>query len=104
MYCLYCGDCCKRMSPLSNPNPCPHIVTVDNFYFCGIYPNRSKECIAHEYPARFCPIGIDVMKINRHDTEALRNRIDNGWELIKHMTNKTGGNNEQDGTRIRAKA
>lgn len=28
MYCLHCGDCCRRMSPISHPAPCPHIVEI----------------------------------------------------------------------------
>ncbi len=84
MYCLYCGDCCKRFSPIANP--CPHLIIEDDFHFCGIYPHRPKECSNHEYQSRFCSIGIDVLKINPQDSDALRKRIDNGWDKIKELT------------------
>jgi hypothetical protein len=83
MYCLYCGDCCKRMSPLTHPNPCPQLIKRGTFYFCGTYDKRPTECKNHEYPARFCPIGIDVLKLDINDTEALHKRVDDGWEIIQ---------------------
>ena len=83
MYCLYCGDCCKRMSPVSHPDPCPHMVEQDGFCFCSVYDHRPKECRDHEYPARFCPIGLGVLKLDTNSPDAVRQRIDTGWEMIK---------------------
>lgn len=84
MYCLYCGDCCKRFSPISNPEPCPYIIQIDTFYFCKIYDKRPKECIKHEYQTRFCPIGLDVLKLsNEANTRKIQERIDTGWNYIK---------------------
>ena len=81
MYCLYCGDCCKRMSPISQPKPCPYLVEADGFCFCLVYDCRPKECQNHEYPSQFCPIGLGVLKLDSLDT--IRQRIDDGWERIK---------------------
>lgn len=81
MYCLHCGNCCLRMSPLSAPNSCPHLIKDDNFYFCGIYKNRPIECEKHDFPYRFCPIGLDILKLNNIDD--IRRRIDNGYEKTK---------------------
>lgn len=61
MYCLHCGDCCRRMSPISHPAPCPHIVEIQGLTFCGIYESRPKQCRDHDFPASKCPIGVDVM-------------------------------------------
>ena len=85
MYCLYCGDCCKRMSPISQPEPCPNIISVGSFVFCGCYPSRPKECGTHKYLARFCPVGLDILKIDSNNTENMRVRIDTGWEKIKEL-------------------
>ena len=85
MYCLYCGDCCKRMSPISQPDSCPYLIEQDGFCFCSVYDQRPKECQDHEYPARFCPIGLDVLKLDINNTDAIRQRIDTGLEMIKEM-------------------
>jgi len=81
MYCLYCGDCCKRMSPLTALDPCPHIRKDGNFIFCDNYERRPEECINHTFHgARFCPIGLDVLGLSYpKDTELIRQRIDEGY-------------------------
>ena len=84
MYCLYCGDCCKRMSPISNP--CPYIIQIDTYIFCSIYQKRPKECSNHEFDTRFCLIGLDVLKFdsnNPSDIDKIRFRIDDGDEKIQ---------------------
>ena len=83
MYCLYCGDCCKRMSPISQPKPCPYLVEQDGFFFCSVYDHRPKECVNHEYQSRFCPIGLDVLKLDINDPDSIRRRLDDGYEMIK---------------------
>ena len=83
MYCLYCGDCCKRMSPISQPEPCPYLIEKDSFCFCSVYDHRPKECANHDFPARFCPVGVDVLKLDVHSTDVMRLRIDTGWQMIK---------------------
>lgn len=86
MECLHCGDCCKRMSPISSPDPCPYMERVtlggEEFFFCRIYDNRPAACANHQFPSRFCPVGIDVLRI----TEAgeVARRIDRGWEYLCH--------------------
>ena len=68
MYCLRCGECCRTMSPLSHPNPCPHLSMKGNIAICGIYEHRPEECKNHEYSfAKFCPIGMDVLKMDREE-------------------------------------
>jgi len=81
MYCLYCGDCCLRMSPISHPEPCPNIIKNDTFYFCKDYKNRPDECKNHQFPSRFCPIGME--KLNLDTPDKTRKRIDDGWSLIE---------------------
>ena len=76
MYCLHCGDCCLRMSPL-NQGQCPLVVECGTYYFCGDYEHRPKECRDHEYPARFCPIGMDKLGLHYpNDLDKIRERID----------------------------
>ena len=82
MNCLYCGDCCLRMSP-KNYSRCLNIIQIDDFYFCKDYENRPFECRNHSFMFNHCPIGIDVCKIQTLDQ--LRIRIDHGWELIKGL-------------------
>jgi len=89
MYCLHCGDCCLRMSPLSAPEPCPYVIRKDDFYFCGCYKNRPKECSSHHYPARFCPVGMSVTGLDKvTDARVVAQRIDTGYELIKEVENE----------------
>ena len=82
MHCLHCGDCCLRMSPLSAPEPCPHIWHVEDFYFCDRYQRRPDECSAHTFHSRFCPIGQDKLGIS--DPDIIRQRLDAGYALIKY--------------------
>jgi len=73
MYCLYCGDCCKTMSPLmeedehGNKKPCKHLKENSGFYYCTIYNQRPEQCRKHGFPdSKFCPIGLDVLGIREH--------------------------------------
>ena len=76
MNCLYCGDCCLRMSPL-NHGRCPLVIEQDTYYFCSNYEARPKECMNHDYPVRFCPIGMSKLKLHYpEDLEKIRERID----------------------------
>lgn len=94
MDCLHCGDCCKRMSPISAPEPCPHLIEQGTFVFCGRYKRRPRECREHEFPARMCPIGMDVLDIQTPDE--LRKRIDDGYYMIKEMNNETNNQLAQE--------
>ena len=79
MNCLHCGDCCLRMSPLSAPEQCPHIIQDGTFFFCSVYNQRPEECANHKFPARHCPIGID--KLGFINPQQIAQRIDDGWAL-----------------------
>lgn len=87
MYCLHCGDCCRRMSPLSAPLPCPNIVEIkkdgQKYVFCGIYNIRPERCRKHEFIARVCPIGASLLDLPTPDS--LRKRIDDGFELTLNL-------------------
>lgn len=89
MYCLHCGDCCRRMSPLNRlPNgECPRVICVDGFYICADYEHRPKQCQNHEFPSHVCPIGASVLDI--HDTEQFRLRVDRGWELCQTLARES---------------
>jgi len=81
MYCLHCGDCCRRMSPIAIP--CPFIIKIKNYVFCSKYNDRPKECKNHKFRARFCPIGLDVLKLKYpDDIDKIRDRIDVGDETL----------------------
>jgi len=82
MYCLHCGDCCLRMSPISSPAPCPNIIRVKDFFFCKVYENRPKECVSHQFDNRFCPVGLSKLGLN--DPDSVRLRIDIGFLIIKN--------------------
>lgn len=82
MECVSCGDCCLRMSPISAPEPCPHLqLFEENIYLCRIYKDRPIECQKHGFVHRFCPIGIEKLKL----TSALQvsRRIDIVYEITK---------------------
>ena len=81
MNCLHCGDCCKRMSPISQPEPCPHIVEIDGFVFCGQYDHRPEQCRNHTFQASKCPIGCDVLKMTT--PQQVHDRIDQGYMIIR---------------------
>jgi hypothetical protein len=88
--CLACGDCCKRMSPLST-DTCPHLVEQSGVYSCSSYEKRPEQCINHTFHgARFCPVGTSVLGITTRD--AMSQRIDMLYALRKHTTRwiKTG--------------
>jgi len=71
------------MSPISAPEPCPHIyVKESTFYFCNIYERRPIECQNHNFPSRYCPIGVE--KLGLTTTEAIRERLDAGYALLKY--------------------
>jgi len=80
MYCLHCGDCCKRMSPISSPDPCPHIVEVDGLVFCGIYNKRPQQCRDHDFPASKCPQGC--MTLDIQNPQQAYDRINHGYAII----------------------
>ena len=83
MYCLYCGDCCLRMSPKSAPNPCPDIIQDGTFYFCGCYEQRPEECINHSFPFRYCPIGLE--KLSLKNPQEVAQRINAGFKKIAEL-------------------
>lgn len=86
MYCLHCGDCCLRMSPISSPNPCPNLTQDGTFYFCGTYESRPSECVNHRFPSLFCPIGMDILGLSYpRDTEKIRIRLDEGYTKIQML-------------------
>lgn len=71
MYCLRCGECCRTMSPLSDPEPCPKLTMKSGVAICEIYEQRPEQCRKHEFSfAKFCPIGMDVMGLNREGAVA----------------------------------
>jgi len=74
MLCLRCGDCCRGMSPMTYPIPCPHLVKGEHdIYACDIYHgDRPQQCIDHDFPSAVCPIGRDVLGI--HDQSQLAAR------------------------------
>lgn len=80
MICLHCGDCCLRMSPI-NGGECPHIIIEDKFHFCSKYENRPKECANHDFPSRFCPIGMSKLQLK--DIDSIRIHIDSAYEILK---------------------
>ena len=81
MECLHCGECCKKMSPVSD-KPCPHLRQEGNFFLCSTYPDRPEACKKHEYPFRFCPVGLDVLRISSPAEVAFR--LDAGYALNKY--------------------
>jgi len=83
MECLYCGDCCLRMSPKSAPKPCPDLIHIGDFWFCGCYETRPNECRNHSFPHRYCPIGFE--KTGCQNPQDVAHRIDAGWEIITNI-------------------
>ena len=59
------------MSPLSQPNPCLYLSMKGNLAICEIYEQRPSECRNHEFSfAKFCPIGMDILKLDREGAVA----------------------------------
>ena len=95
MNCLHCGWCCQKMSPVSTPDPCPHLVEHKTphgvFVLCGTYKTRPFQCKNHSFPSRACPVGMNVLGIISPDE--LRIRIDVGYALAtgrdKFLTGET---------------
>jgi len=76
------------MSPISNPNPCPHLIIKESnyvrpYHFCGIYENRPKECENHSFPMRFCPIEISIF--NFDNPTSIQVHLEIGYLKIKSM-------------------
>lgn len=68
------------MSPISSPSTCPNLIQDDTFYFCSVYHNKPQECTNHDFPSRFCPIGMDVLRLEYpEDTEIIRMRLEMGY-------------------------
>ncbi|KKL97581.1 hypothetical protein LCGC14_1833020 [marine sediment metagenome] len=88
MECLHCGDCCLRMSPISQPNPCPHIIRKGSFYFCNRYPDRPRQCANHNFDSRFCPVGLGKLKSKFHNIKDIAQRIDKGYEMINTLNSE----------------
>lgn len=73
MLCLRCGECCRTMSPITNPYPCHHLVEGEHgICACAIYERRPAQCASHDFPSSVCPIGCDVL--NLHDANHLAAR------------------------------
>ena len=87
MDCLHCGDCCLRMSPKSVPDPCPDIIQDGTFYFCGDYEQRPEVCVNHSFQFRYCPIGLEKLRLKNPQDVALR--IDAGFELIMQYNQRS---------------
>jgi len=69
------------MSPLTNDEhtPCPLLIEKNGIKICSDYEHRPERCKNHELPAKFCPIGCDVLRLNRE--EAARRVQRNDWIL-----------------------
>lgn len=86
MECLHCGDCCRRMPPPSMSVPCSNLIEDGTFFFCNIYEKRPIECENHEFHSRFCPIGMDVLKLSYpEDVEKIRVRLEIGYLKTRNL-------------------
>lgn len=81
MYCLNCGWCCEQLSPFTEDEsiPCPHLIERDDMKLCGIYEHRPKQCKDHDFPAKICPVGRDVLNLS--EEEAIERIKRNDWIL-----------------------
>lgn len=83
MICLRCGHCCQTMSPFGPE--CPHLSMINTVVTCDLYPTchpasedwedkRPAVCKKHDYPARICPIGKDVLRYDDGDIARIAER------------------------------
>jgi len=68
------------MSPLGSP--CKFIIQIDDFIFCSVYSKRPKECVNHDFPSRYCPVGAMTLGIN--EISEIHKRVDRGYELLEN--------------------
>lgn len=47
---------------------------------CRLGPSRPQQCKDHDFPAKFCPIGMDVLGLDREG--AARQVQRNDWILF----------------------
>jgi len=88
MKCLYCGDCCLRLSPYSAPDPCDKIHQEEDFFFCSDYENRPGACVKHKMPFQVCPVGIT--KLNLTSPLSVSLRIKDGDSALRAFKNNLG--------------
>jgi len=86
MICLHCGSCCRELSPISNPEPCPHI-TIDRagYAWCGIYGERPQPCRDHDYNAVVCPIGLAWCRRMGIAPEDAAKAVSGGGRIMKFV-------------------
>jgi hypothetical protein len=66
------------MSPLTYPDPCPHLVEGEHgIYVCAIYhSSRPKQCVDHNFVGyNVCPIGREVLNIHDVNQVAAREML-----------------------------
>jgi hypothetical protein len=73
-----------------NGGECEYVTNEGTFYFCSVYKNRPKECANHNFPAQFCPIGVS--KLELHNIDQIRMRINQGWRMIKNLSSESNTN------------
>jgi hypothetical protein len=72
------------MSPITNgEEPCPNLIEYKGFWFCGDYENRPFECENHNFVARFCPVGLDVLQDKFRSVQDVGFWIDKAYEITK---------------------
>ncbi len=94
MICLACGDCCLRMSPISEGR-CPYLTNEGDIYICGQYDSRPERCANHTFPARFCPVGMNKLELEEESDvikrcNKLREFIDTRQFNVCLITEKDG--------------
>jgi hypothetical protein len=83
MYCLHCGFCCRKLSPLAVDGVCPRLRQDETFFFCADYENRPDQCYQHKFESEFCPIGMNTLEIK--DLQSAYARVKEGYEKLRGL-------------------
>ncbi len=90
MQCLHCGGCCKTMSPISAPFPCPALIQCGEIYLCRDYEHSPQLCQNFDFEDfRYCPYGLNELQLSEtKDRGIIEDRVKRGARLIEKVHQK----------------
>ena len=65
----------ERQDGLAN-EPCRALTFDGDVAVCCVYKKRPAQCRSHEYPFKFCPVGMEVLGLSREQAASRVQRLD----------------------------